>query len=89
MDQVISVVIMGVAFLVDAISKDPKFFLLMAGFFVFGPYIPEFLFGDFAKKEEEALLDQIRQELEDLKGHIDTRLDSFEESLRNLLNSLP
>jgi hypothetical protein len=50
MDQVISVVIMGVAFLVDAISKDPKFFLLMAGFFVFGPYIPEFLFGDFAKE---------------------------------------
>ncbi len=70
-DCVISVAAAGVAVLADAISKDPKFFVVMAGFFVFGPYIPKFLFGDFAKKEEEALLDQIRQELGDLKGHIE------------------
>lgn len=89
MTHVISVVATGVAVLEDAISKDPNFFLVMAGFFVFGPYIPKFLFGDFAKKEEEALLDRVRQELEGLKGHIDTRLDSVERILRNLSNSVP
>lgn len=78
----------GVALLVNAIIADPKFFLVLVGLFVLGAYIP--LFGvPSPKKEEEALLDQIRRELQDLKGHIDTRLDSVERSLRELSNSLP
>jgi hypothetical protein len=64
--------------LIDAIQKDPKFFLLLAILFVFGPWLC---------RPSSAPLEQIQQELKGLDKRLDninSRLDGFERSVSDL-----
>ena len=83
MHQDISIVLGGVVLTVSYLIDHPIFVVALLAWFLF-----------FKMAEELVrVLDQIQQELQDLKRHIDSQLSSverrLEESLRDLSNSLP
>ena len=83
MHQDISIVLGGVVLTVSYLIDHPIFVVALLAWFLF-----------FKMAEELVrVLDQIQQELQDLKRHIDSQLSSverrLEESLRDLSNRLP
>jgi hypothetical protein len=84
MDQAISIVV-GVVVLVgsllmDVVREHPIVLGLLAGLFVIGHIV---------SSERNEVIRQLRQELQSLERHIDSKLDSIERGLWDLSKNLP